>query len=89
MAKLKMKSYPKRPKASASLATLENYLQKVREIDKENATRKSTNAKRDKLAKQIAGIGKAGTRKVSVSVKRKKKTTTTKKRKATTRKKRR
>ena len=36
MAKLKMLKYPKKPKAGASVKTLENYLHKRKEIDKKN-----------------------------------------------------
>ena len=56
MAKLKMLKYPKKPKANASVQTLENYLNRTKEIDKENAKRKSLNAKRDALKKRISGI---------------------------------
>lgn len=59
MAKLKMKSYPKKPKVSASVAVKERYLAKCKEIDKENQRRKAENAKSDKLTKAIAGIGRA------------------------------
>lgn len=58
MAKLKMKKYPKKPKANASVTVKENYLDKVKEIDKENAHRKAENKKSDTLTKKIAGIKK-------------------------------
>lgn len=56
MAKKKMKSYPKKPKANASISVKENYIKNCREIDKENAKRKSENAKSEKLTKQISGM---------------------------------
>lgn len=56
MAKLKMKRYPKKPKASASVATMENYLQRCKAIDKENAQRKAENTKKDTLRKKISGV---------------------------------
>lgn len=65
MAKLKMLKYPKKPKASASLATKENYLARVREIDRENSRRNSLNKRSDALTKKIQGIG--STRKKSTS----------------------
>ena len=59
MAKLKLKRYPKKPKASASVATMQNYLQRVREVDKENSRRKSENSKAASLRKKIGAIGRA------------------------------
>lgn len=56
MAKLKMLKYPKKPKASASITTKENYLRKVKEIDKINSERKRQNQRSDQLTKQISGI---------------------------------
>lgn len=56
MAKLKMKKYPKKPKASASVATKQRYLDKVKEIDKENARRKTENKKSDELTKKISAV---------------------------------
>lgn len=56
MAKLKMLKYPKKPKAGASVATLERYIERCKEIDKENAKRKTQNAKLDALKKRVAGI---------------------------------
>lgn len=88
MAKLKLLKYPKKPKASASLATKENFIAKVREVDRENAQRKATNAKSEKLSKVIAGIGKAGSRKVSVSPKRRTAKKAPAKKKATRKKRR-
>jgi len=56
MAKLKMLKYPKKPKASASVSTLENYIAKTKEIDKANAKRKAENSKKETLRKKVAGI---------------------------------
>lgn len=58
MATKKMLSYPKKPKASASITSKENYLKKVSEIDKENAKRKAENTKSANLTKRISGIKK-------------------------------
>jgi len=65
MAKLKSLRYPKKPKASASVATMENYLRRVSEVDKENRQRQAQNKKAEALRKRISGIGKAGTSKKS------------------------
>lgn len=61
MAKLKLKKYPKKPKASASVAAKENYLRRVREIDAENAAITRENQRSVQLSKQIASLrpGKA------------------------------
>lgn len=56
MAKLKMKKYPQKPKASASAAVLERYIQRTKEIDKENAKRVTENKKLDTLKKKVSGI---------------------------------
>jgi len=56
MAKLKMLKYPRKPKANASVATMENYLKKRSEIDKANKKRKAENDKKDKLRKRISGL---------------------------------
>lgn len=56
MAKLKMLKYPKKPKASASVATMERYIERTKEIDKENAKRKTQNSKADGLRKKISGM---------------------------------
>lgn len=47
--KVKLKKYPKRPKASASTTSMENYLAKVRAIDSENE-------KRIRLASNISKV---------------------------------
>jgi len=56
MAKLKMLKYPRKPKAKASVAVMENYLKKRNEIDKENKKRKAENEKHDRLRKKISGL---------------------------------
>ncbi len=56
MAKVKLLKYPKKPKQSASVQTFERYIERCKEIDKENAKRKAQNAKRDALKKRVAGI---------------------------------
>lgn len=56
MAKLKMLKYPKKPKANASVTSMENYLSKTKEIDKKNTARKAQNAKKETLRKKISGI---------------------------------
>lgn len=52
----KMLRYPKKPKQSASVATKERYLARVREIDKENARRKAEQKKSADLSKKIAAV---------------------------------
>lgn len=59
MAKLKLLKYPKKPKQSASVETKERFLQRVKEIDRENARRKAENKKSDELSKKISAIGRA------------------------------
>lgn len=58
--KPKKLKYPKKPKAGASIAAMENYLSKRKEIDKKNASRNSeynkAKSKRESLKKQIAKI---------------------------------
>ncbi len=54
MGKMKMKKFPRRPKASASNAVKESYLKKVAEIKKENARRVSENKKSVALDKRIS-----------------------------------
>lgn len=53
MAKLKMKKLPKAPKASASVEVKERYLQRVKEIQRENDRRKAENRKSEELTKKI------------------------------------
>lgn len=56
MAKLKMKKYPKKPKASASVAVKENYLKRRKDVEKENNRRKNLNKKSEALTKKISGL---------------------------------
>lgn len=58
MAKKTLK-YPKKPKASASVQTLQNYIARCKEVDKRNAEIRKEAAKRDTLKKQVAKIGRA------------------------------
>lgn len=66
--KPKFARYPKKPKASASLATLERYFQKVRDVDADNKKRQSEyehelkqreadKKRHEELRRKIAGIG--------------------------------
>lgn len=56
--RVKLLKYPRKPKASASVATMENYLRRVKEIDKENNRRKGEAKKAETLRKKISGIGR-------------------------------
>jgi len=56
MAKKKMLKYPRKPKASASVKVMENYLERCKAIDKENAARTAENKKAEMLRKKIAGM---------------------------------
>lgn len=53
MAKLKLKKLPKKPKASASVATKENWLKRVAEIRKLNARIRADKKKSEALDKRI------------------------------------
>jgi hypothetical protein len=88
MAKLKMLKLPKKPKQSASIAVLENYLKRVADVKKENAHRTALNKKRDSLAAKVAGIGRSSSIGSISTPKRRKKTTTTKKKTSKRKKKR-
>jgi hypothetical protein len=57
MAKLKLKKLPKKPKASASVATMEAWLKKVAEIKQHNSGVKRHNDHAASLRKKIAAIG--------------------------------
>ncbi len=61
MAKLKMLKYPRKPKAGASVATMERWLKRKAEIDRENSRRKSQNKKAETLRKRISGISRCAT----------------------------
>ena len=56
MAALKLKKYPRKPKANASVGVMENHIAKCKEVDKENAKRKSEHAKKVNLRKKITGM---------------------------------
>lgn len=56
MAKFTKKSYPKAPKASASVETKQNYIKKCKEIDRENAKRLAEKKKSEALSKKIKAI---------------------------------
>lgn len=59
MAKLKMLKLPKAPKASASVAVKERYLQRVAELKRVNAQRAALNRKSEELDKKIAAARQA------------------------------
>lgn len=56
MAKLKMIKLPKSPKASASAATKERWLQRASQIKAENAKRAALNKKSESLTKKIQEV---------------------------------
>lgn len=56
MAKMKLKKLPKKPKASASVATKENWLKRVAEIRKENARIRADKKKSEALDKRIREV---------------------------------
>lgn len=57
-----MLKYPRKPKASASNQVMENYLAKVKEVDKRNAANeadyKREKSKKETLKKKVAAVGK-------------------------------
>ena len=56
MAKLKMIKLPKAPKASASVATKERWLQRAAQIKAENAKRAALNRKSEALTKRVQEV---------------------------------
>jgi hypothetical protein len=56
MAKPKLRKYPKKPKANSSKRVMENYLNKVKEIDKENAQKIKEYNDKLKLLEKIRKI---------------------------------
>lgn len=56
MAKLKMIKLPKSPKASASAAVKERWLQRAEQIKAENAKRAALNKKSEALSKRIQEV---------------------------------
>ena len=57
MAKLKMLKMPKKPKAGASIRTMESWLAKVEATKKANKDRHAVNVHAEKLQQKISGIG--------------------------------
>lgn len=57
--KSKLLKYPKKPKATASVTTLQNYIDRCKEVDKKNAEIRKQQAKRETLKKVVAKIGRA------------------------------
>jgi len=53
MAKKKLKKYPKKPKANASNETMQNYLNRCKDIDKDNKEIIAYNKKREELRKKV------------------------------------
>ncbi|MCL2597983.1 MAG: hypothetical protein FWD66_10125 [Paludibacter sp.] len=56
MARLKMLRFPPKPRISASVAQKERYLERVRDIEKQNSERTKLNKKSEELDKKIAAI---------------------------------
>jgi len=56
----KQKKYPKKPKQSASLRVMENFLSRVKDVDKYNADLKKNAAKRETLKKKIQNLKRNG-----------------------------
>ena len=52
----KLKKYPKKPKANASLSVMERYLERCKDVDKYNAELKKNEEKRKTIKKKIANI---------------------------------
>lgn len=52
----KLKKYPKKPKATATVKQMENYLSKRKEVDKYNNQIKAEAKKKEALKKKIAAI---------------------------------
>lgn len=48
--------YPKKPKAGASVAVMENYLKKRKEVDKKNNEIEREKKKKAALRKKISGL---------------------------------
>jgi hypothetical protein len=85
MAKLKLKKLPRKPKAGASVATMETWLKKAADIKFHNACVKKQNDHAATLRKKIAAIGSADvlpSARSTFSAKRKKKAASKPKRKS-------
>lgn len=52
----KLKKYPKKPKASASLSVMERYIERCKEVDRYNAALKKDEEKRKNLKKKITNM---------------------------------
>jgi len=55
----KLKKYPRKPKSNASVATMESYLARCKQVDKDNNEIKKQAAKKEQLKKKIAKVGRA------------------------------
>ncbi len=53
---MKLKKLPKKPKASASLKSIEGYLQRVKDTQKANCQRKADQKKKAELLKKVSLI---------------------------------
>ena len=71
MSALKLKKYPKKPKASASLDTINNFFRRCKEIDSENAKIKREHAAHEAAARKLKNF-KPGKSKVGSTHRRKK-----------------
>jgi hypothetical protein len=59
MAKFSLKKYPKKPKSTASNEVKKRFLDRCKEIDKENVAIKKAKEESKKLTAQIAKIGRS------------------------------
>jgi len=50
----KKKKYPKKPKASATVKTMQNYLDRCKQVDKANAEIEKVKKQKEALRKKIA-----------------------------------
>jgi hypothetical protein len=71
MAALKLKKYPKKPKASASLETINNFFRRCKEVDAENSRIKREHAAHEAAAKKLKNF-RPGKSKVGTTHRRKK-----------------
>ena len=53
---MKLKKYPKKPKASASVATMQRYLERCKEVDRHNARAAAEKKQKETLKKRIQNI---------------------------------
>lgn len=88
MAQKALKPYPTKPKATASLAQKERYMERCKAVDDHNREIMAQNRKDKELTDKIAKLPKTTPASLAGSTRRRRSTaTTTKRRKATTRKK--